>query len=348
MSDRTYVTMLIGAGAVIVVGLVWGVFAFTAPPRESAHAPAPPGTDVQLARLTERVELIAERLGAGDGAAAPMRPAGHTPAAPAPGEILVVWTESELPILDPTSRFWNDAPVTTVPLQPQQQAMPMLDAGTVPSVDVQAMTDGQRIAWRLTWPDASADWHLDTDRFCDAVAIQLPLKENAAYTMGDRGFPVQVVQWKAIWQKDIDEGFQDVQDLHPNYWCDLYWFAEGEFPYRVPQAFERTESLDWFIAYRAGNPMANFFRTQPVEEMVAEGFSTLTLQTQAVSVARGVRTDTGWSVVIGRPMRTSDQSDFQFAPGTRNVVAFAAWEGSAANVSGRKNHSQWIAFEVQQ
>ena len=226
--------------------------------------------------------------------------------------------------------------------------MPMLEAVDIDHVDVQAITNGRQIAWKMSWPDASANYHLDTDLFCDSVAIQFPLIANASYKMGDRDFPVQIIQWKAIWQKDIDEHFQDVQDLHPNYWTDLYWFAEGEFPYRVPESFRRTEALDWFVAYRAGNPMADLDRERPVQEMVAEGFGTLTNQRLVASRANGVWDDGRWSVVVSRPMATHDVSDYQFAPGTRDVVAFAIWEGEAGNVSGRKQHSQWIVFEVQQ
>ena len=58
--------------------------------------------------------------------------------------------------------------------------------------------------------------------------------------MGGRNLPVEILHWKGIWQKDLDEHFQDVQDLHPNYWTDLYWFARGTFPYRVPEAFADT------------------------------------------------------------------------------------------------------------
>ena len=178
--------------------------------------------------------------------------------------------------------------------------------------------------------------------------MQFPLIANANYKMGDRDFPVQIIQWKAIWQKDIDEHFQDVQDLHPNYWTDLYWFAEGEFPYPVPDAFESTEALDWFVAYRAGNPMADLYREHPVQEMIAEGFGTLTNQSLVATVANGAWNDGRWSVIFVRPMETHDTADYQFVPGTRDVIAFAVWEGNAQNVSGRKQHSQWVVFEVQQ
>jgi hypothetical protein len=304
-----------------------------------------PVPGAQLEALSQKIDMLAQRIEAGGAAVAPGG-LGRAKAVPAPGEILVARIDQEL-TTDPSAPVWVQAPYTTVPLQRQDQTMPMLDVVSVDAVDVQALTNGRQIAWKISWKDERADYFLDTDVFCDAVAIQFPLVANASYKMGDRDFPVSTIYWKAIWQKDIDEHFQDVQDLHPNYWTDLYWFAEGEFPFRVPEAFQRAESHDWFVAYRAGNPMAKFDRQQPVQELIAEGFGTLTNQPEVASVARGVWGGGRWSIVFERPVETNDGADYQFVPGKRDVVAFAVWEGSAGNVSGRKQHSQWIVFEVQ-
>jgi DMSO reductase family type II enzyme heme b subunit len=81
--------------------------------------------------------------------------------------------------------------------------------------------------------------------------------------------------------------------------------------------------------------------------MIAEGFGTLTNQPLVASTANGVWHEGRWSVVFIRPMETRDPGDYQFAPGVRDLVAFAVWEGRVANVSGRKQHSQWVVFEVQ-
>ncbi|MHC4416424.1 MAG: ethylbenzene dehydrogenase-related protein [Planctomycetota bacterium] len=347
MSDRVYVTFLLFGCAVVLIGLVWVVGEFTAPPRE-AHRPAVAQVSSrEFAELSRQISHLAEQVAgqvrSGTGGGGPRTPLPQTA-----GEIAVLWSNRDLSVADPNASEWLDAPATTVPLQVQDQTMPVLEELTVSEIRVRALTDGRQIAWHLSWEDPTANYHLDPDRFCDAVAIQLPLEPNAAYTMGAVDFPVQISQWKAIWQKDIDEHFQDVQDLHPNYWADLYWFAEGEFPFRVPDAFERTESLDWFVAYRADNPMAELYRRQPVQELIAEGFGTLTNQPESATVARGVWADGRWSVVFARPMQTNDESDYQFKPGTRDAVAFAVWEGASGNVGGRKHHSQWIVFEVQQ
>lgn len=343
MSDRSFVTMILVIGVVVVAGLVASVRVMTGEPREAAHgATGHVATDLTtMDDLAVEVRRLAEVVGRGGGGTG----VAHK-TTPEPGEILVAWSDLPVPLDDPVSRLWDDAPATRVALEPQRQAMPMRDGVSVPDVEIRALTDGRRIAWRLSWADATDNWFLEADMFCDQAAIQLPLVDNAAFTMGAPDFPVQIMLWKAIWQKDVDEGFQDVQDLHPNYWTDLYWFADGEFPQRVPEDFMRTEARDWFVAYRTGNPTANFDRSIPVDELYAEGFGSLTPQEESASVGRGVYDDGRWHVVIGRPLETADRADFQFRPGVRNVVAFAIWEGGDEDAGGRKHHSQWIPFEV--
>jgi hypothetical protein len=178
------------------------------------------------------------------------------------------------------------------------------------------------------------------------VAIEFPLDAGAAPMMGHQGAKVQILHWKALWQKDIDAGFQDVQDLHPNYWSDLYWFAEGKFPFPVQTSFRNPSSLQWFIAQSAGNPMAVFSRTQPIEELIAEGFGTLTHQKESASTGKGAWVNNTWAVVISRPLTTQDPADFQFHAGEKAQVAFAVWQGSAGNVGGRKQWTSWNEFGV--
>ncbi|MCZ7582041.1 MAG: ethylbenzene dehydrogenase-related protein [Deltaproteobacteria bacterium] len=262
-------------------------------------------------------------------------------------KLVVVRTAEKLATDNPYAKFWQDAPYLDVPVLKQNVASPQLAEASVASVRVQAVTDGDNVAWRLSWDDPTPDGVVDSGQFSDGVAIEFPIDLGAIPMMGHRGAKVQILYWKAQWQKDLDVGFQDVQDLHPNYWADLYWFAEGEFPYPIPQAFEDPRSLQWFIAHEAGNPMAVFSRTQPVEELVAEGFGTLTHQPESASRGKGVWTDGRWAVVITRPLKTSDPLDHQFAADGPEQVAFAVWQGSDENVGGRKHWTNWIPFTVQ-
>lgn len=248
---------------------------------------------------------------------------------------------------NPYAEQWRQAPYVTVSLIPQQMAMPMIKAAALQEVRVQGLYDARSVSWRVSWKDPSADGSVDTGRFSDGVAIGFPLDEGAPPTMGGPNQRVQILYWKALWQRDVDAGFQDVQDLHPNYWADLYWFAEGQFPYPVPAAFQHPASRQWFIAHQAGNPMAAFSRTQPVEELVAEGWSTLTHQPQAVTTGRGAWVKGTWAVVFTRPLKTTDPLDTTFAPGLPGQIVFAAWQGSEGQRGGRKQWSNWVDFTLE-
>lgn len=248
---------------------------------------------------------------------------------------------------DPYADAWWEAPYVEVEVVPQQMANPALMEQTIDTVRVQGLTDDEYIAWRVSWDDPSPDANVDVSRFSDAVAIEFPLDEGALPMMGDEQSKVQILYWKALWQKDVDVGFQDVQDVHPNFWSDLYWFAQGPFPYPVPDAFEDPAAKQWFVAYQAGNPMAAFSRRQPVQELVAKGFSTLTNQPYSVTTAKGVWVRDSWAVVFMRPLRTDDPLDYQFELGATGQIAFAVWDGGAGNASGRKHWSDWVEFEVE-
>lgn len=269
----------------------------------------------------------------------------------AQGGVTVVRVDAGAIPTEPLSVTWQKAPVVEVALLPQQMAMPTLTKSSIDKIKVQALNDGESIGWRVSWADTTADMTVESGRFTDAVALELPLSDKAAPMMGGiraQGGKVQILYWKALWQKDINEGFQDVQDVYPNYWADLYWFAEGGFPYHVPEAFQNPVSQQWFVGYQAGNPVSAFSRLQPVEELVAEGWGTLTHQPQSVTAGRGVWDGKQWSVVFVRPLKTDDATDHQFVMDKPGQVAFAVWQGSEENVGGRKHWSNWISYQIQQ
>lgn len=249
---------------------------------------------------------------------------------------------------DPMAAEWQQAPAKEIAVSPQQVTTPSLAKASVEKLSVQGLSDGKTIAWRIAWADKAPDFNVDVGRFSDAVAIEFPLTQDASPMMGHRGGgKVQIIQWKALWQKDIDQHFQDVQDVHPNYWSDLYWFAEGPAPYRVPDSFKNPVSRQWFIANQAGNPVAVFTRSQPAQELVAEGWGTLTAKPASVTTAKGVWADGHWNVMFARPLTTEDPNDYQFK-GDKGQVAFAVWEGGDSNVGGRKQWSNnWVAYQIQ-
>ncbi|MFQ5983915.1 MAG: ethylbenzene dehydrogenase-related protein [Alphaproteobacteria bacterium] len=302
-------------------------------------------TTLVAASVVVAGQMLAEPSAAAEPLTQPL--AGTPEVAIIGADRLVVVRVPELKADDPYAIQWWQAPYVEVDVVPQEMAMPTLEEASVERVRLQTLHDGRRIAWRVSWEDQTLDGNVDVNRFSDAVALEFPLDDGAAPMMGDEESRVQILHWKALWQKDIDEGFQDVQDLHPSFWSDLYWFAKGRFPYPVPEAFDNPAARQWFPALRAGNPMATWKRRQPVEELLAQGWGTLTHQPYVVTAAKGTWLREQWAVVFTRPLETDDPLDHQFAPGATGQIAVAVWDGSTGNVGARKHWSDWVAFEVE-
>lgn len=271
-------------------------------------------------------------------------PAGTAPAAPP--TVRVTRLAAAPALADPFDAAWDAVPAVELPLQPQQTAPPMLDTATIAAVRVQAARDERRLVWRLSWAQAAPAQETDVSTFSDAVALQVPMVDGAPFTMGGPGQPVRVLYWRALWQRDLDAGFQDVDARHPNAWNDVYWFAEGPPPQRLPAAFGDERSRDWLVAYRAGNPMADFERDRPVEELVAEGFGSLTHVPDTPSQARGAWRDGRWTVVIDRPFDPTDPL-IERLGASGAAVSLAVWDGAGGNVGGRKHWCNWVPLRME-
>ncbi|MCC7205319.1 MAG: hypothetical protein IT441_09590 [Phycisphaeraceae bacterium] len=243
--------------------------------------------------------------------------------------------------------FWEKITAVDVPLVPQQMTSPMLEQQTVASITVQAVRDDQRMVWRLSWPAARPAMLADTNHFPDAAAMMFPMADGAPFTMGAKGQPVRLLHWKAVWQKDVDEGFADLDKLYPNSWTDLYWFAPHPGPVPLKEIIKDPRALQFLPLLAAGNPMSNPARKQPVEELAAEGFGTATTLADSPAHARGVWKDGRWTVVIDRQLAPEDALSARLQSSTQNLVSFAVWDGSAGNRGGRKQYCTWLPMRLE-
>lgn len=225
---------------------------------------------------------------------------------------------------DPQAQDWDGIPESIVVLLPQNITTPSLSAPTVNQVQVKAVHNGKWLAIRVEWVDPTDDHQVTTDRASDAVAIQFPLKDASKTPpfMGAKDVPVEIMQWKAIWQHDIDQGYQKVTDIYPNTYNETYQFGIR-------------------AARDVGNPVSQE-RKNPVDEYVAVGFGTLTVEPHQETLAHGKWKNGKWIVVFSRPLKSSDNNDPQFKPGDKSAVAFAVWEGGKKNVGSRKNYAMWV------
>lgn len=226
---------------------------------------------------------------------------------------------------NPADAVWDTATQIPVQLLPQNITTPGISKTTVPDLKVQALHNGKWLAVRLQWHDATENFHVETDQASDACAIQLPLKEadKTSPFMGDKNHPVEIIHWKAVWQNDVENGFQKVTDLYPNTWVDTYQFGKD-------------------VARSAGNPISLQERTLPVEELIAGGFGTLTHQSSQDAMAWGKWDRGQWTVVFTHELNSGDSADPVLKPGDKTVLAFAIWEGASGNVGARKNFAPWV------
>lgn len=81
----------------------------------------------------------------------------------------------------------------------------------------------------------------------------------------------------------------------------------------------------------------------PVEDLNAEGFSTLTRQDEQSVLGKGMRTDKGWQVVFKRDLSNKDEHDVQFTGST--PMAVAIWNGGNRETNGQKGLAGWILLQ---
>ena len=244
-------------------------------------------------------------------------------------------TASAVSVDDPWAAVWDGAPSVEVPLSEQNLVLPF-GGGAVDRVTVRAMYDESRLYLSMEWSDASREDAVNgVEQFSDAAALQFPSEIGATppYTMGSAGQPVNIWQWKAVWQADIDSGFATSASRYPDTYVDLYPNADDP-------AFNTAEHV--------GNPLAQRTHASPVENLIAEGFGTLTSSEVQDVAGSGEWRDGAWRVVFARPLTTSADGLADFAEGRSTQAAFAVWDGASADRNGLKSIAQFIQLDVGQ
>jgi len=84
-------------------------------------------------------------------------------------------------------------------------------------------------------------------------------------------------------------------------------------------------------------------KISPVEDLNAEGFSTLTRQDEQNVSGKGLRAKKGWQVVFKRNRKNQDEHDVQFAGST--PMAVAIWNGGNRETNGQKGLAGWILLQ---
>jgi len=249
------------------------------------------------------------------------------------------------PILDLDGAFWKGAAPVKVEMQPQVIANPQAAEPAVMELNVRAAHNGQWLAVLIEWADPTKSDRIVVDEFGDQIAVEMPV----AYKPGDMPNPmmggpgerVNIMQWRAAFQHDVDageaaDGLRNgprIAELYPNAHVDVY-------PDEVLRA---TDAQAYTGAVGVDNPISRAKRS-PVIEQMAEGFGSLTALPEQRADGRGVWANGKWRVVITRPMAAGDASAPTLKPGDQTLAAFAVWEGGASEVGSRKAWSNWIAL----
>lgn len=252
----------------------------------------------------------------------------------------VVAVSSKNISLDPNDSVWDDAPVHPAKLILQDLVEPRLMQASTAEVQVRAITDGKQIAFRLEWIDNTKSDAPGPRHFIDACAVQVPAKIEAnvpAPQMGESGKTVEISYWRADWQAIVDGREDTIAAIYPNASVDHYPF-EAKPLEKDPNA--KNEMSNRYAPARSLGNSRSGPRQTPVEDLIAEGPSTLTPAPNAVSKGKGVRTKEGWAVVITRPLPNG------LSTNARSQIAFAVWEGSHDEAGARKMRTGWIPLAM--
>jgi hypothetical protein len=240
----------------------------------------------------------------------------------------------------PGDPAWKDAPAYTAGLVLQDLVEPRLLVPSTTQLQVQAMTDGGRIAFRLAWSDSTQDDLPGASRFSDACAVQLPARSGPnlpAPQMGEPGGPVEVTYWSAAWQARVDGRPDSIQALYPNASVDHYPFEAPPLGAGTP---EQAAAAERYAPARAAGRIEPP-PGRPVQDLVAEGPGTLTPMPETRANGTGLWAKNSWQVVLVRPLPDGLRGE------ARAQVAFAVWNGARREVGARKMRSVWIPLALE-
>jgi len=271
---------------------------------------------------------------------------------------------------NPADPFWSRYGPTkgkhvVIDMEPQMITNPMWPNPSTKWVNVKAATNGKEIAVRLMWTDPTRnDLMITSQQYKDQAAVMFPVNQSGdepPFTMGGNGERVNIWQWKATWDREGagKNGNSAMGDMEDQY----KYMAMGSGSYymyepdgklngsgKTGDITKRSTILDYGMGknegvYNPGRATGNILsdasmRHSPVEDLNAEGFSTLTTQAHQDVDGAGNWRNGGWNVVFKRKLTTSDSNDSQFSGG-KTPMGMAIWNGQNKERNGQKAITQW-------
>jgi hypothetical protein len=242
------------------------------------------------------------------------------------------------PIDDPLAPHWKQARPVKVLMLPQTVTPPHKPDAAVKELSVRALHNGGWVAFLIEWKDPTLSNRIVVDNFGDQVAVELPIDTKAAAPspmMGNPGGRVNIMQWRAAFQHDLDDHPRTIHDLYPNAWTDVY----------PDEVLGAADARPYTGALGLENPISRG-RLSPVLDQMAEGWGSMTVKPDQHAVGKGIWRDGTWRVVIGRPLVSDDANAPRLVPGLKTYAAFAVWEGGNREVGARKAWSSWVPLLI--
>jgi len=264
-----------------------------------------------------------------------------------------------------------------IDMDPQMITNPMWPNPAVKYVFVKAATNGKEIAVHLEYNDATRnDIMVTSQQYKDQAAIMFPVNqsgEEPPFTMGGDGERVNIWQWKATWSNEgtTRGSMQDMEDQYAYMamGSGSYYMYEpdgklsgidtahqsgtktGSYKNRgAGDISKRSTNIDFGMGqnegvFNPGRATGNILsdaslRVSSVEDLNAEGFSTLTTQAHQDVDGNGNWRNNRWAVVFKRSLSTQDSNDTQFT-GAKTPMAIAIWNGGNKERNGQKAVTQW-------
>ncbi len=228
-----------------------------------------------------------------------------------------------------------------IDMDPQMITNPMWPNPSAKYVFAKAATNGKEIAIHLEWNDPTRnDIMLQSQQYRDQAAVMFPVKQGGdepPFTMGGDGERVNIWQWKATWDregagKNDQAAMGDMEDQYKNMAMgsgSYYMYEPGGKLSGIDTAHtsgtksasrktqgagdisKRSSNIDFGMGknegvFNSGIATGNILsdasmRKSAVEDLNAEGFSTLTTQASQDVDGEGNWRNNRWAVVSNVP-----------------------------------------------
>ncbi|MBI1909452.1 MAG: c-type cytochrome [Deltaproteobacteria bacterium] len=255
----------------------------------------------------------------------------------AQGDLILVKRIQETVPIDPFDAAWQEAKAVTIPLGPQISVSPRSAGVNHPDgvnhpykkfdLTVRALGNNKEVGLLLSWKDATVDdRESGVTLFRDAVAVGFPMNHDGSplpyIGMGNPGNPVNIWHWKASLEA-----------------------PDGPNPILRSDLLEAGYPINHRTGEEAGNPKSISRKADYVENLLAEGFGTLTSTPSEGLMGRGLWKNNEWQVVIKRP-RNPKGSAVALSKGFVPIT-FAVWDGAISERNGMKGLTRWrfLRFE---